>query len=1149
MSLQFYLGASGSGKSYQLHKNILSEAKDNPSVNYLFIVPDQFTLSTQQDLVNESECGGIMNIDVLSFSRLSHRVFEELGCNNELVLDDTGKNLIVRHLSRELKDEMVVLGDNLNKIGYEHEIKSIISEFKQYSITSDTLNAIIEHSESKGMLCQKLKDIKVIYEAFDEYIKDRFITSEDTITLLSNRLNESNVVKNAVVILDGFTGFTPVQYRLIQGLLALTTKVIVSVTIDIESEPFKMGAEQELFYLSKKTIRDLQRIAQEINVREDESILLNESFRFKNNAELYHLERSIFRYPEEAFDGKCDSISITEALNPLEEIKLCCMNIKDLVMHSGYQYRDIAVVCGNLSAYSELMKEYSDMLDIPVFIDETRAIRLNPFVEYIKSALNLIKENYSYNSVFHFLRSGMLDMSLDEIDRLDNYVIKCGIKGKSTWNKAFTKVPYPVKGGEGVDSQNIDALLKLNESREKIVDILSPISNKKATVTEFVEALYEFILRTNAKDKLDQWAADFRTKNDEEKAKEYEQIYGRIIALLDQLHELLPDEMLIIDDFIKLFESGIDEIDIGTIPGGIDKVMVGDIERSRIGRVKVLMFLGVNDGNIPKNNQKGGIISDFDREFLHDVLKDTNIELSPSPREQLFSQRLYLYLNMTKPSDRLYISYSRSDGAGKSLRESYVVGHIKALFPSVEVIKSSKDIDWFSMVNAPVDALGVLSKALRECSESNKFLEDKDSDEDYKDRLLALFNVLAGDSAYETEIYKLVDTAFFEYKDEALSKELSKIIYDEVLKNSVSRLERFSSCQYAHFMQYGMHLFEREEFSFENTDLGNVYHSLLQSFANALSNKGYTLADYPDEEGEEILHKLLTDESATYGGAILRSNATNEYKLNKIYDIVLRTLKTTKKQLQAGKFIPAGFEQGFVEEIKLDDNRRMKLRGKIDRIDICQDDDRLYVKIVDYKSSPKEIELDSLFYGLQMQQSVYMMSAIREMSRKYPDITPVMAAMLYYHINDPVISGDSDMDKDKVESMIENTLRPNGMVLNDDRVISNLDSELINAGAKSSVVPVAKNKDGSYSANSKLLSAENYELINNYTLKKIKEIGNSILDGNIALSPSVHGDKDSCQYCAYKDICKFDPKLKGYTKKSLKKMKNEEALELMKEEV
>ncbi|MCQ2082002.1 MAG: PD-(D/E)XK nuclease family protein [Lachnospiraceae bacterium] len=1133
MSLQFYLGASGSGKSYQLHRDILKDAKKNFRTNYLLIVPDQATMQTQLDLVEASDSKGIMNVDVLSFSRLAHRIFEELGCNNNTVLDDTGKSLVIRNLAGRLKDSLPTLGRNLDKVGYIHEIKSAISEFKQYDISESKMDELISFSSTSAMLNGKLKDLKTIYEAFNNYIRDEFITSEETLMLLSEKIYESNIIKNSVIAFDGFTGFTPIQYRLIKGLMELTSKVIVTVTIDINSSPYHIDGEMELFYLSKKTIRDLQSISQSLSIVQEPDVILNTNYRHYNNISLAHLEKSIFRFPIKPYMDETDSIFIDEAANPEEEARNILSRINDLVLNDNYEYRDIAIVCGELSAYKYEFLKYSNIYNIPIYIDETRKIGLNPFVEYIMSALNIIKDNFTYSSVMHFLRSGLADVSKEKVDTFDNYIIKCGIRGKRAYSNSFTRVPY-LKSEDEVTTSDIEALLELNETREKLILLLEPLMGRFSNVGELVKALYEFVIKSNIENKLAEYEKYFEERRMPEKAKEYSQIYRLIMDLLDQIYALLRDEEVSLEEFIKILESGIDEIDVGTIPGTVDQVLIGDIERSRISKPKILFFAGVNDGSIPKANDKGGLISDIDREFL----KASNIELSSTPREQIYTQRLYLYLNMIKPSKKLYFSYSRMTGGGKSVKRSYLIGQILKCFPKIKINNVSQDVNEFNRISGIRDGISIFSGEIR------NYAEEVPGKLGYEE-LKSLYFVLLKSEEGEKLVRELIETAFFEYKPNALTGKIAKKIFDNDSYLSISRLEKFASCEYAHFLSYAMRLKERDEFDFKKKDMGNVFHSVFEQFGASLEKDGYTLADFPDEIVDKKLEEIIENLSVNYKSAVLHSSNKSEYMLKRIFNTSKFTVLMLKEQLSKGSFKPEAFEKKFVKTIDLDDDTKATLGGVIDRIDICQDEDKLYVKVIDYKSSSKNIELDQLLYGLQIQQPVYMMAAIDAMEKKYPHLRARMGAMLYYHINNPLVDLASGMEDEALDEARSKALTPAGLVAGEKDVYTRFDSSLLENNVKSSAVPVAITKDGELHKSSKTISCDEYELIDEYVNKLVKDEIKSIQDGNIAINPKAYENWNSCQYCDYKSICQYDEKKKGFKTMRLTKLSKEEALEKM----
>ena len=1115
MALQFYFGPSGSGKSKRLHQDVLHMAAKDPDCNFLFLVPDQFTMQTQTDLVKESPGGGIMNIDVLSFGRLTHRIFEETGYGRKPVLDDTGKSLVLRKVASSVKEELPVLSGNLNKIGYIHEIKSAISEFKQYGLSVERVGELAEFSKSRGTLYYKLKDLKTLYQAFDTYVAERFITTEDTLALLSRAVHESKIMKNSVVIFDGFTGFTPIQYRLIAELMELSRMVIVSVTLGEGENPYRIMGEQELFYLSKKTVRDLQKWAQKRNVRQAEDVYLGKGGlpRFRESRELAHLEKQLFRYPlkpyEESQKDCIPAIQIREAMSPAGEVRGACILIKKLVLEQNYSYRDIAVVTGELETYGDFFEREAATYDIPVFIDRTRGILLNPFLEYIRSALRIVLQNFSYESVFHYLRSGLADFTMEETDLLENYILATGIKGRKKWGELFTR----------------NATEQINELRERLYGQMTPLLQKQETASGYVKALYEFIVAGRIQEKLLTFEEQFRADGEEERAKEYAQIYRLVMELLNQIEGLLREEAMTLQEFADILDSGFAEIEVGTIPGGVDRVIVGDMERTRLNQVKVLLFLGVNDGNIPRNANKGGIISDIDREFL----KDSDIELAPTPRQQMFTQRLYLYMNMTKPSERLYLSYARISSDGKTLRPSYLIDTVKALFPCAyqgNLMEGKESVT--ERIMGKKDALPYVAEELRERAQGRT---GGMTDEEF----FSLCRIYWEDTAFRSQMEKLLQAAYEHYEHKPLGAMIARMVYGTVLENSVSRLERYAACAYAHFLQYGLNLKEREVFQLENTDLGNIYHEVLEVFSHRLKEHGYTWLDFPKEEGEQLLWEALENCSMQYGETILYSSARYQYMIERMYRILKRTIWALKKQLKSGKFLPEAFEMSFsrVENldavnITLSKEEKMKLRGRIDRLDTCEDEDHIYVKVIDYKSGNKKFDLAAVYYGLQLQLIVYMNVAAEMMKKSHPDKEVVPAALLYYHVNDPMIKSEEELSPEQVNDQLLKELRMNGLVNDSEEVIGLLDGSF---ATKSSIIPVERKSDGSLSARSSVVNRQDYEVISNYVNQKMHQFGTEILQGNIEVNPCEQGNTESCTYCTFREICAFDGKIPGFEKR------------------
>ena len=1140
MSLRFYFGPSGSGKSHRIYEEIMQRAAQEPGRNFLIIVPDQFTMQTQKDLVMRSDRGGILNIDVLSFGRLSHRILEEVGTKEMPVLDDTGKSLVLQKIAADLKEQLPAMGSLLHKQGYIHEVKSAISEFMQYGISTQDMDKLIASAEKRGALAMKLRDLKTLYRGFQDYIRDHFITTEETLDVLRRSLVKSKILPDSVVVFDGFTGFTPIQNRLIQELMRVCEETIVAVTIGEEEDPYQMDGEQKLFHLSKKTVADLVKLAAEAEVTRGEDVFVKGGpNRFTEAPALCYLEQNLFRYQYEPYTEKQCEIRMFEALSPREEVHQTALYIRKLIREEGLTYRDIAVVIGDLEGYASYVETEFGQLEIPCFLDRTRGIVLNPMIEYIKSALQLYIRDFSYDTVFHFLRSGMADISREEIDELENYVIRTGARGYRTYSRLFTRKTEEMQQGSGQeDTERAEETMeRLNRIRQQFADTVEILHMApRAKAGEYVDHLYDFLEQNQVQQKLLNYQQQFEQEGDLAKAREYAQIYRLVMDLLDQIYELLGEEEISLQEFADILEAGFGEITVGTIPQNVDRIVVGDMERTRLKQVKVLFFLGVNDGNIPKNASKGGIISDMDREFLI----ESGTEMAPSPRQQMYIQRLYLYLNMTKPSEQLYLSYAKVNSDGKGIRPSYLIDTVRKLFPQLAV-EYPQNRSRLEQIEGRQEGARYLAEELREYADGT--LREEERQDFY-----LMYRAYEADPEGRD---RLTAAAFRRYKESGLSRIVARALYGRQLENSVSRLETYAACACRHFLQYGLSLQEREEFGFEVSDMGNVYHAVLENFAGKLAESGRTWWDFDENFATQAIKEAVEGYAATYGETVLYSSARNEYAITRMSRILTRTVLTLQQHLKQGSFQPDDYELSFrfaedLDSIHVDlsEEEKMHLQGRIDRIDVSEDAEHVYVKVIDYKSGNKKFDLAALYYGLQLQLVVYMNAAMELESRKHPDKEIVPAALLYYHIDDPTIETPVELTQEQINEEILTKLRMNGVVNSDPAVVERLDRFLQD---KSKVIPVEKKKDGSFSARSGILSREELQVVSAYVDTKIREIGREILDGKIAANPYEKGNEEACTYCAYKKVCGFDGSIPGYEKRQLEDLDKQTLMQRMQE--
>ena len=1123
MSLQFIIGNSGAGKSYYAYKRIIEDSLKHPEKNYYVIVPEQFTMQTQKALVEMHPGKGILNIDILSFERLAYRVFEETGGGNRKVLEDTGKSMVLQKMVQQHRKELDYLGSQMNKPGYLDEVKSLVSEFMQYDIKEDDLEEMKEKAKDQALLEMKLKDVGVLYQSFKEFLKGHYMTGEEVMDVLLKQLPFSKKLKGAELLFDGFTGFTPIQVNVIRELLVIADRVCVTVTMDEREDAFTPGKPHQLFFMSKQMIRTLAGLTK--NLDDPVYLKLSGKSRFSQAPAMQFLEKNIFRYRKGTYEKEQQEIQIFAAASPLEEMREAARRMAQLVRTCGYRYGEIAVITGNLEEYARLASQVFEEADIPYFIDEKHSVLMNPFVEYLRAAMEMAVQGFPYESVFRYLRCGMSEVTREQADKLENYVLALGIRGYRKWSEKWVRV---YRGMEA------DQIQELNEIREVFAEEVKGLADGfctgKKTVEEYCRILYEFILKSNVWQKLKKQEQNFKDTGDKAMEKEYNQIYGIVMDLLDKMVEILGNETVSRQEFRQLLETGLSQAKVALIPPSIDQVMVGDMERSRLKDIKALFFVGVNEGNIPKSTQTGGILSELDRDFF----KEQGVELAPGPKELMNMQRFYLYLNMTKPREQLILSFSDTNAKGEGISPAYLIGSIRGLYPKLEIERAGESgaarssVSGAGMKNETGSGNGEYCYPENPEAGISLFLEklagETGKDHEILDQTDAMFGELYSwylrDSKYHDKVQKLVQSAFAGKPKDIISQSVAKALYGEISPYSATRLERFAACAFAHFLQYGMKLTERVEYEFKAMDMGNVMHEALESFAEEVRKRGLKWTELTDQERNEIADECLNNIVADYGNTVLKSSARNEYMIERTRRILRRTVWALQKQLEQGEFQPEGFEVTFGG-------------GRIDRVDIMEDQNKVYVKVIDYKTGNTSFDLVYLYHGLQLQLMIYLDGALKVEQKKYPDKEIVPAGVFYYNIKDPMIQEKIDADVEAVSAGLMKELKMNGLVQADAELVRRMDNSL-------GSIPVAFNKDGSFRKNSSVADRAQFTVLGRYVRTKIEKIRSSILEGDARVSPYELGKKNACTYCPYMTVCGFDRKLSGYEFRRLKNFSDEE---------
>ncbi len=1141
MSLQLILGASGSGKTTYLYDQVIQASMKRPDRTYFIIVPEQFTMQAQKDIITRHPNHGTMNIDVVSFQRLAFRVFEELAVENLQVLDDMGKSMVLRKVAANHRRDLVLFQGHLGQAGFVNQLKTTLSEFYQYGITPQILQEMAPQARTP-LFGQKLRDFAVVFQGFEDYIAGHYITTEEVLDVLCRVLPRSGLVKNSIVALDGYAGFMPVQYRLVQMFLIYAKQVVVTVTADPWAPIYQKLGMQSLFHMSSQMVRRLTKLAEENQVKKLPDRWLPESGkikggippRFAGNPELAFLEQNLFRYGKNAYEGEmAGGVELYQAANPSREIAHVAHRIQGMVRQRGMRYRDMAIITGDLAGYGNEVARQLEKNGIPFFMDDKKDVLDNPMVELIRGALEAVQKDFSYESVFRFLRTGLVVANREMIDRMENYVLAMGIRGHKKWKGPWERA---CRALAGYNLPELNAFR--DEALKPLFALREAFGQEHITIAGRVKAVKGLLEACQISEKLQAYQEYFTRRKEYRLAKEYGQVYELVEDLLDRLADLLGEEQVGRKEFMEILDAGFGEISVGAIPATVDRVVVGDITRTRLAHIRALFFVGVNDGIVPMRKGGGSLLSDQEREFFsaHDL------ELAPSAREDSFQQRFYLYLMMTKPSDCLALSYAALGADGKSRRASYLIGEIKRMFPR---LKCQEEPEGAREVYSLEEGRRQLIGGLRQ-------YRDGGLDGPPLRQFMELYRWFYGSPLHREEAMRLAEAAFYVYEQQGVGHAVARALYGNILSGSVTRLEQFAACAYGHFLKYGLELMERQKYELAAADIGNLFHDSIDRCFRQVQQEGKDWRTITDDEREKLVHGCVEQVTGEYGNTILGSSSRNAYLARRVEQITQRTIWALQQQIRKGDFVPVGFEVSFSADddleamkVSLSEDEQLHLRGRIDRLDLCQDGQQVYVKIIDYKSGSTSFDLVAIYYGLQLQLVVYMDAMLEMAKRNFPDKEVVPAGILYYHIDDPLadkegVKEEGGTGQQAVDREILKKLRMDGLVNSELKAIRHMDSSI---EKQSDIIPVVL-KDGQVQeGRSSVANQERFERLRQYVRKKVKEAGQDILRGEAGVNPYKSGQKTACDYCPYHAVCGFDKKVSGFEYRKLKGKKAEEIWE------
>lgn len=1111
MAVEFILGASGTGKTRYIYEKMIAQSEVEGHAPIWFVLPEQSNMAAEQDMVSLHPKGGTMEISIVSFTRMAFKVFDERNVHTYDILDDYGKSMLLMKVLKEHEKEFTYYGKMVGKPGFVEETKSMLSELYQYQITGKVLEDEIAGLSPEQSLYYKLSDMKIILTAFEEAMGNSYMVAEQLLSLLAETVGESELLKGAEIYFDGFTGFTPIQYQVIGALMKQAANLHFVFTMDGNLFGNNGYGENELFSLGKESVDTLCKLAEDNQVKVLPHVSLETNYRLQAVPELAYLERQLFRFPVKTYTAENPAIRVCEAVDAEEEIYYIAKTIKEYVLSGQYRYRDFAVVTGDMGQQADLWHMVMQQLEIPYFMDVNEVFVHNPVVEITNMVLDLFIRDFTYDSVFAFLKTGFFDISKDDIFLLENYALKYGVRGYSWWKNTFqTK-----QKGMG----------KINATRRRFMELLEPVSDifskPAAKAKEYLTALYEFVAAHDMAQKLQQQSEWFETQGMLREAKSYAQVYDKFIQVLDKTMDILGEEEISRETLREMLAAGMSEVRLGAIPSTLDQVVIGDMERTRFHYVKILFVAGANEGLLPGNSTRQGILADKDRRQL----ADHGIQLAPDSKKDIFVKQFYIYLQLTQASERLILSYRKTDEKGAELRPSYFMKRILQMYPQL-VVESATD--WIK--NMLPSTKEELTKVFAGQLES-----EVQQDASVYQMML---------KTQERRTRKMLDGYLYENRETVLDRSIARQLYGVHMVHSVSRLETYVGCAYRFFLQYGIKIAKRDEYQMESNNIGTILHAVMEDFFRMVQTGEINLGQISEQERNELVESLVRNAAMEENETIFDSSFRSRHQLDVLIRIAKRSIGHLCRHLEEGKMHPAYFEEKFSPEDKLtyttmqlSDGVQMELTGFIDRVDITETEDAVYVKVLDYKSGAKDIDYVKMYEGKQLQLTVYMSVMLELLQRKYPDKKIIPTGMYYYHIYDPIIEEmeDSLIEQKRIESN-----RLTGLVNEDETCLELMDART------GSVTPVRYKKDGGFdSRNTALVSTEELEKISVFVRNKMMEIGDRISVGEIAMNPEKGELNSPCNYCDYRSVCRFEPGLGGNAYRIAPQLERKEAKQLI----
>lgn len=1117
MGLRLILGRAGSGKSTLIYKEINELVAADPGGKPLWLlVPEQATSQAERNLASSGPLPGIMRARVVSFQRLAYHMLHEVAGAALVQVGELGRHMIIRRVVEQHKQELRTFYRAAQQPGFTAKLAELVSELKSCKITPADLRSVLQEQGQRltPTLQNKLHDLALLCSHLQEQYGDTYLDAGDCLNLLAENLAKSPSLVGSPIWLDGFNGFTPQEYAVIAQMLLVCPQVSISLTMP-PSLLQQRVRDDHVFYSPWETAHRLLQLAQELGVEVEPPLIPAEgSLRPQANAALQYLERNYFNRLAEPFPQAPEKIRIIAAGNRRAEVEAAAAEILRLCREENYRYRDISITLRDFTDYDYLLTTILTDFGIPHFLDRKRKVDQHPALELVRSALETVLDNFLYEPVFRCLKTDLFPCQREAIDMLENYVLATGIRGSSRWLDSNDWVPPAEEAEQG-------AREFINGARRLVATHLGRLSQELQegkTARDYTLAVYNLLEDLKVEEQLLAWAETAANRGELEAASLHTQVWSALVGLLDELVAGLGQEELPLADYARILDSGLEAIELGLIPPELDQVIITSLGRSRNPEVKAALVLGVSEGILPARAVEDGLLTEHERQLL----ASCSLELGLSGQRRLFNEQFLIYTALTRPSERLWLSYPLADEAGASLMPSPVIKRVRTLFPQLQIeehpispenLQGDAVLPYLTHAGQALDHLAV---RLREALLGRQL--DPIWWDTYSYLLLhartrpALLQVLASLNRRNVE--------------EPLTPTVVSRLYGKTLRASISRIERYHACPFAFFSAYGLRLQERPVYQLAALDLGNFFHDAMDRFVAELEKRGLDWGQLNDEQYGQLVHHIVDELSPEIQNHILDSSSRYRHIARKLRRTVERSVRVLGHHASRGRFRPVGVELVFGPEgqipglsFTLADGTRMELAGRIDRLDVATAANGLtYLRVIDYKSGSSKLTPLEAYYGVKLQLLTYLHVAEKYASHLLPTNAKAAGA-LYFRIYDPLQKTEQPLTEGDAESLGLESYRMRGFLIADPTAVALMEEGL---QGRSQLIPVTINADGSLRKSDDVWNEEELTLLRRHLEKLFVAAGNEIRQGNIAIAPYRLQKETACRFCIYRAVCQFD---------------------------